>query len=209
MKYLAALFLLLFFIANADAAPPKGFHKGPYFMLQGGIFNFAADNNVRTGAKVGRDYEPAVGFNFGWNLYDWMAPEFQVRYTTNKNNGNREHVVKANFNFVYSLITDSLADRESIRLIPFLQSGPMLLLAAVPGDPTSSDKILSLWGPGIGVGGGLRVLYKRYVYFGLLAQSDFVVLPDRHQNVGGVNTKIIDGSMDAQFGATGTIGVHF
>jgi hypothetical protein len=209
MKYLTALFSVFILIANVEASPPKGFLKGPYFMLQGGIFDFTADNNARTGAKVGKNYEPIVGFNFGWNLYDSIASELQVRYTTNKNNGNREHVVKANFNFVYSFIMDKFANRESTRFIPFLQGGPMLLLAAVPGDPASSDKILSLWGPGVGIGGGLRVLYKRYIYFGLLAQSDFVILPDRNQNISGVNTKIIGGGPDAQFGVTGTIGVHF
>lgn len=194
---------------SAHARPPSGFHEGPYFMLEGGLLNFSADTNVRTNTKVGHDYEPAAGFTFGWNLVDWIAPEFEVKYTTNKNGGNREHVVNVGMNAVLYLITDQMTDFKSIHILPFVLAGPVFQFAAVPGDAASSDKTMSAWGPGFGAGAGIRMLFAKYGYAGITVRSDFVLLPDKSQNIGGATAKIMDGGFDVQLGLMGYIGVHF
>src|SRR3989338_6958293 len=130
----------------AFASPSSGFHKGPYFLLEGGVLNFEAD-------KVARNYEPTVGFHFGWNLKNYIAPELQIRYATNKNNGNREHIINVNVNTVFTFITNQLTKKNSVRLLPFIQGGVIAQFAAIPGDTSSTDRTVPMWGPGIGLGG--------------------------------------------------------
>ncbi len=195
-------FWILILPSSAFAKPPQGFHEGPYILINGGLFNYTADNNIHTGEKVGRDFEPTVGFNFGWNLTDWIAPELEVRYSTNKNNGNREHVVDVNLNAVYSFIIDE-------HFIPFIQGGPMAQFAAIPGDPGSNDRVIGYWGPGVSLGAGLMVMFLQYGYVGILGQYDFLHLPAKNQSIGGITTQITAGGWDPQFGASIQTGVHF
>ena len=196
-------------ICPAANAQPSGFHEGPYFMLHGGLLNFSADNNVRTSTKVGRDFEPSVGFNFGWNLKDWIGPELEVRYATNKNGGNREHIVNVNINAVYSFIIDQLGISKNSAVIPFIQTGPAIQLAAVPGDVLSTDNTMAVWGAGFGVGAGVKILFKRYGYAGILGQSDFIHLPNKYQNIGGSMVKVMNGGWEPEVGVSLMAGVHF
>lgn len=200
-----SLIICLFVIcdmAQALASPPTGFHKGPYIMLNGGILNYTVDNNQRTGAKVGRDIEPSIGFNFGWFIKDSIAPELMVRYSTNKNGGSREHVVNVNLNAIYSFIV-------SPTIIPFAQIGPVAQFAAIPGDPSSSDRTIALWGVGAGAGGGIRLLFLKYGYAGLLAQMDFIKLPSKYQDISGTSQRIIKGGFDVQPALSALAGFHF
>jgi hypothetical protein len=195
--------------AGALASPTKGFHEGPYILLNGGFFYYTADNNVRTGTKTNNDFEPTVGFNFGWNLKDYFAPELQARYSTSSNGNAREHVVDVNFNAVLTLVIDQLTSSKKIKLLPFLQAGPMLQFASLPADPASSNKTISVWAPGFSVGGGLRVLFLRYGYAGILGMCDFVSMPEKQQNFGGTDQVVIKGEWNAQPAFMGLLGVHF
>jgi len=203
------MLLCLAAASTSLARPQKDFLRGPYFMVGGGIMGYSADKNIRLNKKVGRDYEPDVGFVFGWNIVDYIAPELQVRYATNKNSGNREHLVTANINCVVTPIIDGMTDWENVKILPFVQGGPALHMAAVPGDPASSDKTIPLWAPGFGVGGGLRFLFGEYVFAALLAQVDFVDMPAKYQDIGGKSTKILAGGWDTEPSFNGMIGVHF
>lgn len=200
MKYFAIISLLAAW--PALAAQPSGFHEGPYFLLSGGILNFSADNNVRTGARVGSDFEPAVGFHFGWNITDNFAPELQVRYSTNEESNAREHVVNVNLNGVYSFIINSY-------FIPFVQAGGAALISAVPGDTASSDNLMSMWGGGIGFGAGIKTLFKKYGYAGILVQTDILQLKTNYQDIGATYQQITKGGWEALFGASALVGVHF
>lgn len=208
LSFLTFAFCLLTF-NFAFAKPPKGFHEGPYILFGGGVLNFSIDKNVRTNTNVGQDYEPAFSFAFGWNVTDWIAPEMQVRYATNKSNGNREHIANINFNAVFSLIIDALADAKYVQFIPFVQGGPLVQIASVPKDPESSDGAMRIWAPGFGVGTGLKLLFLRYGYVSLVAQCDFVSVDSQYQDIGGVRTKVLQGDLDTQPGFNGMIGFHF
>jgi len=194
----------------AEARAPKGFHEGPYFLLSGGMFTYTADNNARRNTTTGNDIEPTVGFNFGWNIKDYIAPELQTRYTTNRNSGRREYVASININAVYSFVTPQLTSfKNNVYILPFLQMGPVFQFAAVPGDPDADTSTLFQWGAGIGVGGGAKVLFGRYVYLGILAQSDFLYLNEKKQDIGGVPAIILNGGWDGQLAVSGLAGCHF
>jgi len=200
---------LIFFSATALAKPPKGFHEGPYFQFSGGVFQYTGDDNTRTSTRTANDWEPLIGFNFGWNVTDYFAPELQVKYSTNANSGNREHVMNVNINGVLTFITDYLTQMKNFKVLPYVQAGPMAQFAAIPGDPLASDSSIFLWAPGVSIGGGVRFMVSRYGYFGVMAQSDFVCLPEKSQNVAGTNEVIIGGGWSAQPAFLGLAGVHF
>ncbi len=209
MKKIWILFglCILSFGSSAYAKAPVGFHEGPYFLINTGVRNFTADNNARTGAQVGRNFEPVVGFNFGWNLTDYFAPELQARYSTSKSNGSREQLVNVNVNAIYFLVIDQLTS-SSVYILPFLQGGPVVQAGVIPGDPSVGGTITVVAG-GFGVGGGVRVMFLTYGYVGILGQVDFIDFPGKSQNIGGVDTTILKGGWDPQIGATFEAGVHF
>ena len=53
------------------------------------------------------------------------------------------------------------------------------------------------------------MMFATYGYVGLMGQVDFVSFPSKSQNIGGVETKVINGGWDAQAGFTALAGVHF
>jgi hypothetical protein len=205
----AVCLLSLVLSGSAYAKPPKGFHEGPYVLFGGGLLNFAIDDNVRTNTKVGRDYEPAASFAFGWNVTDWIAPELQVRYATNKAGGEREHIADINLNAVASLIVSALADAKHVQFIPFVQAGPLVQAAIIPKDPGTTDASMRIWSPGFGFGGGMKFIFLRYTYVSLVAQCDIVSVDSQYQEIGGVRTRVLQGGLDTQPGFNGMIGFHF
>lgn len=209
MKKVICLILLFFAISSTSFAAPKGFHEGPYFMLNAGLINYTVDNNARTGKKVGRDIEPAFGFNFGWNITDAIAPELLVRYATNKNDGNREHVINTHLNVVYSFLINSLIKHEKFRVMPIVKAGLVAQLAALPGDPLSNDDKVAVWGIGPSFTLGVRAMITRYVYCGINGESNFIRLPAKYQGISGIKAKILSGGWDLQLGLVGEFGVHF
>lgn len=210
LQKLAIIAAIIIVPSLALARPPQGFHEGPYIRFIGGMESVTFDNNRRTNQKVGQDYEGTVGFQFGWNLWDSTAAEFEGRYvTTQISNERREHVVNVNLNIKYSFITNGLTDIGYLHILPFVQGGPAALFAAVPGDPSTSDKILSVYGLGFGGGAGIDFLIGQYVYFGALFQADLYYVPVVRQNMNGSLQRIVGGDWEPQIGILGAAGVHF
>lgn len=203
------IIMIILIPSTALARPHKGFYEGPYLRIIGGMTSATFDNNSRTGAKMAGDFEGVYGFHFGWNLWDTTAPELEVRYATKKVRDNREHIVNTNLNIKYSFITDGLTGLGHLNIMPYVQGGPALLLAAVPGDPESSDRIMPAWGLGIGGGAGVDFLISRYLYFGLIVQADIHYIPSVNQTVNGTSQKIIAGGWEPQLGVLGAAGIHF
>src|SRR3989338_5625243 len=105
-------FLFLLFVTFlchpflAFARPLKGFHKGPYLALEAGLLQANNDHDEQAGNDVGRDFEGAFGFLFGWNISDPFAIELGGLYSTDFNVGRREHIVLTTVNGRYSFIFD-------------------------------------------------------------------------------------------------------
>jgi hypothetical protein len=207
---LTAFVLIIFSSGVANARPPKGFHEGPYLLFSGGMLTYTADDNVRTKTSTGNDIEPTFGFNFGWNLKDYVGAELQARYSTNRNAGVREHIATANISAVFTLVTPQLTNfKKPVYVLPFVQAGPAVQFAAVPADPAAGGGTLLHWGIGPSIGGGVRVLFARYFYVGVLAQVDFLYLNEKKQDIGGVQTVILNEGWDGQIGISGLAGCHF
>ncbi|MDP2600173.1 MAG: hypothetical protein Q8P84_05495 [Deltaproteobacteria bacterium] len=189
--------------------PRKGFYKGPYIMLAGGAMEFNWDKNETTGVEEGAPWELLLGLIFGWNLNDWIAPEILLRFTTDKNEGRREYIAGANLGFVFTLLADPLLDFEKWRVLPFIKPGFGLQAAVLPGAANSTQNRLTSFGVGPSVGGGVRFLFKKYLYFGVEVQEEFLRQTSLHQDVNGANTLIYKGGWVNQFETYLTAGVHF
>lgn len=219
MKYLvvaAAGLLAICISTQAVARPHRGFHTGPYLAVEAGIGHNDFDRNQRTDEKVGTVIEPTLGFLFGWNLYDWFATEMSGYYSTSEKRGRREHVAGLNLNAKFFLITDSLINFKSLRILPFAQVGPALNIAFLPGDESSlnpDDTRTSIaFGPS--VGGGVMFLFAKYVYLGLKAKGDFLYYEEIRQDIvaKGASTPsavIYRGGFIPSFVTTVVVGVHF
>jgi len=209
MKKVICLTLLFLIVSMTSSAAPKGFNKGPYFLLNAGFIHYTVDNNARTGRKVGRNIEPAFGFDFGWNITDEIAPELLIRYATNKNNGNREHIVNTHLSAVYNFLINGLVNHKIFHIIPIVKAGLVAQLAAIPGDPLSNDDKMAVWGIGPSFSAGVRAMITRYFYCGINGETNFIHLPAKYQEISGTKTKILSGGWDLQLGLVGEVGVHF
>lgn len=206
------LLLILFILllpAIVCAKPSKGFHEGPYLRIIGGLAATEFDNNPRTGDNQGGDYQGCFGFQFGWNLWDSTAAELEGRYSTKKIRDNREHLVNINLNIKYSFIVNGLTDLGGFHILPFVQGGPAALIAAVPGDPASNDRIIGVYGGGFGGGTGVDFLIKQYIHFGIFIQADVYYINPVNQTIGGRSQRVIKGGWEPQWGILGAAGVHF
>ncbi len=204
------IFLALLTTPAFAKLPRKGFMKGPYITLTGGVMQFDWDKNSRTGVEEGAPWEPMMGLGFGWNLNDWLAPELLIRYTTDDNQGRREYIAGANFGFVFSWLAKPLLDFEKWRVLPFIKPGFGLQVAVLPGDPSSADNKVTSIGFGPSVGGGIRFLYNKYLYFGLEAQEEILKQQNVIQTLNtGATLQIYKGGWVSQFETFATIGLHF
>lgn len=215
MRRILATALLLSLLAAASpswARPAKGFHTGPYLVLEGGAMQADFDTDQVTGQRQGNNWEPAVGFVFGWNIYDSLSAEMQGMYTTDKNGGRRIHIASANVYARFTLITDTLTDFPTFRILPFAKIGMGFRGTVLPATPTSAnpdDKITQI-GLGPSVGGGLAFLWKKYFYFGIDMQGDLYLYDDIDQTVGGVpNTRVYNGGFHPSFTGMVFVGVHY
>ncbi len=208
IAFLATLSLLI--ALPSQARPRKGFHSGPYLALEVGISQEDFDRDQVTGQNVGRDWESAFGFIFGWNIWDSFSAELQGRYTTNLNKGRRAHLANANFYGKYTFISNTLTDFERFRILPFVKGGLAVKVEALPGTPgaTHNTAIRTALGPAIG--GGLSFLWNKYLYFGIDAQEEFLFFGSIHQTVGATPDLLVyRGGFHPSFCAMGMIGVHY
>jgi len=160
MKMFVAAFLMivmLIFCASSHAEKPKkGFLHGPYLTLEMGAIQMDYDTDQVSGEKIGRDFEPAFGFLFGWNLNDNFSPEIQGKYATNFKSGRRLHVASANVYAKYTFIIDPLVDFKTLRILPFLKAGMAFRVAVLPGNRNATKNTITQMGWGPSPGGELK-----------------------------------------------------
>ena len=215
MKRLLATALIIIMIGAAGEAlarPQKGFHTGPYLVLEGGAWQSDFDRDQVTGQQQGNEWEPAVGFVFGWNMVDWFSAELQGKYTTDRNGGRRIHLASANVYSRFTLITDALTDWPSFRILPFAKAGLGIRATVLPSTPAASDPDDTMtqlgWGPSLG--GGIAFLWKKYFYFGIDVQEDLLIYGGKSQTVAGVpNTEVYKGGFHPSFSGMAFVGVHY
>ena len=205
---LAALAILIL-PASGFAKPQKGFHTGPYLMLEVGAMQENFDQDQVTGQSVGSDFEPTFGFIFGWNIWDFFSGELQGKYSTNSNGGRREHIAGANAYAKFTLIANALTDFPSLRILPFLKAGLATRIEDLPGTPGANHSTAARFGVGPSAGGGISFLWKKYFYFGIDVQEDLLDFDDIDQTVNGVMMHVYDGGWHQSFSAMGMIGVHY
>ena len=178
-------------------------------MLAGGAMEFDWDKNETTGIEEGSPWGLMLGLVFGWNVYDWLAPEVLFRFSTDKNDGRREYMAGANLGFVFTWLADPLLDFENWRILPFIKPGVGLQAAVLPGAANSTQNRLTSFGIGPSIGGGVRFLFKKYFYFGLEVQEEFLHQRSVYQAVNGARTRIYQRGWVGQFETYLTAGVHF
>lgn len=206
---LAALAILAV-AASAEARPRTGFHTGPYLALEIGIMQEDFDRDQVTGADVGRAFEPAFGFLFGWNIWDSFSGELQGRYATNRNADRRVHIASANAYGRYTFIADALTDFPTLRILPFVKGGTAVRVSAMPKTPAAGTGTVARVGAGPSVGGGVSFSWKKYFYFGVDLQEDLLFFDDIHETVNGaVGTTVYRGGFHPSFSAMGMVGVHY
>lgn len=194
----------------AEARPQKGFNVGPYLAIEAGAAQTEFDTDQVTGTKVAGEFEPAFGFIFGWNIYDWFATELQGLYSTDRNSGNRVHYASAVVTTKYFLILDALTDFPTFRVMPFAKAGAGLRASILPDTPAAGTGKVTSLGYGPSVGGGIAFIWKKYFFFGIDLQEDLFYYDGISQTVGGVpGTPVYKGGFHPSFTGTGFIGVHY
>lgn len=204
----------MFFALPAKAKPPKGFNTGPYLLAEGGIMQANFDYDQYSNINVGHDWEPVFGVIFGWNIWDWFSAELEGKYGTNKKASRREHLVSANLNAKYFFITNALTDFPSLRIMPTVKIGASFRVAVLPGNPNSTDTMVTTFGGGPSLGGGVTCIWKKYFTFGFTIQEDLLFFENVRQTltVNGTtvpNALIYEGGFKPQFSAMVIVGAHF
>ena len=207
----AAVFLIIIQLpCRVSARPPKGFHTGPYLTALVGVMQADFDRDQVTGRKAGWDFEPTFGILFGWNISDRFSAELQGLYATNENSGRREHIAGAGVFGKWTIVTDTLTDFKSLRILPFLKMGMSTRFAKLPGSPDADDDSMSTVGWGPSAGAGMAFLWHKYFYFGVDLQGDFLLFEDKRQTVGGTpGVLVYKGGLHPSFMALAILGVHY
>lgn len=217
MRWLvSSIFLTLLLVSQTAIAkkPHQGFHTGPYLMINAGLLEYDWDFNQRTQIQEGDRYEPVLGFTFGWYFNDFLATEFETRYSTSKNSGRREHIALLNVGVTLSPLIDPLLGLGRWNILPFINANLAMNIASLPGDSLASDNRVSTFGIGPGMGVGIRFQWRQYLYFGLHAKADWIHQPSKSQEIfvngssSGVQ-EIYRGGFHSNFSFLGSIGVHY
>lgn len=191
-----------------SARARKNFLAGPTIGFYGSAQRVNWDVNQRTGLAEGRSLEPMVGLGFGWNLSDTFAPELLVRYTSNANNGRRQYFVAANMGLAAIFLANPNSD--AFHILPFIKPGVGVWVSSLPGDTLAVDNRLSMKGIGPSIGGGVRFLFKKYLYFGLEAGEEWIYMEDKYQTLRAGGTQLTyRGGFKQMFSGLLMMGVHF
>lgn len=179
--------------------------RGPYILAGVSLMNINYDTNVRLKKKIGNDLEPAPTFTFGWDLTDELGLEMVGKYVNSKTDTVREHIIEAATSVVYHPQITPLSKRY---IQPTIKLGPILHIAALPGDPDTNNRYIATYGVGGHISCGVFVLYK-HLYAGLELQNSFLEFKDKYQTINNKNQKIYDGGLKHLIGGHATIGIHF
>ena len=215
MRKIISLFIVLFLLsATANAKPLEGFHAGPYLTVEIGLVQSSADDDQQANSKVGANFERSFGVLFGWNLNDYFATEIKGRYSTNQNQGRRQHLVNANLGGRYSFIFDKLTDFKSLRILPYVSSGIALRIASLPGNIQSSNSAITALAVGPYVGTGVTFMWKKYLYFGANLSGDLLFQESVRQDLDLAspalsNQLIYNGGFQPAFSTGFILGVHY
>lgn len=205
-----AILLLLSFASTVSARPRRGFHTGPYLLFEIGALQADFDTDAVTGEQVGHDFDATFGFLFGWNLWDEFSTELQGRYGTNLRAGRREHIASGNIYAKYTFIINALTDFPTLRILPFLKAGMASQISVLPANRDSTNETATQIGLGPSPGAGIAFLWKKYFYFGIDIQEDFLFYDDIRETVNGVpDTLVYRGGFHPSFSAMAMIGVHY
>jgi hypothetical protein len=201
--------------------PEKGWHKGPYVAVHGGMIQATDDRNIQTGVQFNGTFNPSVGLTFGWDINDWLGPMMQFSYSTatgRVGNGTpnypienaRQHIMSFSL-FARAVIPYFLKAKwqpRNIKILPYFKLGGtgygMLVNAGSNGNKVGG------YGGGVGVGAGVEFYIWKGIFFAIDLTENFIFQKATRETVGGVpNTKITNGGFYAQFNFLGLIGWHF
>lgn len=212
--FFVAVSVILLAGSVTTAEPLKGFHEGPYIAFEAGALQAEFDTDQQSGARVGRDIEPVFGLLFGWNITDIIATELKGFYSQSNKSGNREHIIGSNINGKFTWINDRLTHRPSLQILPYLVGGLALRFGVLPGNDNASDQSVVAFGYGPSIGGGISLLWKKYIMFGVGAQGDFLFFDESRQNLDlatptANNQLIYNGGFEPSFLTAFTFGIHY
>jgi len=230
MKKILMLAVAVLVFATAGAAhagkvkasdfPEKGWHKGPYVAITGGMMQMSKDRHTQTGRKFNGSINPAFGLAFGWDIADWIGPLLQMTYsTTTAQVGDgtatypvenaRQHAMDFGLYCRATLpyFTRASWQPNNVKFIPYAKLGGTGYAMFV-NSPTDANKI-GAYGGGIGVGLGMEFFIWKGLFLAVDFTENLIFQGSYYRTINGVNTKVVDGGLNAQALILGMLGWHF
>lgn len=200
---------LILFSASPLHAMRKGFYKGPYLLLDVGVMHFNWDVNQNLNRQQAGSFPLLYGLTFGWNVSDWVALELFTRYSTDNKRGEREHIGAGSLGTAFFWIVNPLTGHNKWQVLPFLKTSATYQVAALPGDPSSTDRFLITQGVGPSGSGGVRFIHNKYLYFGIEFQQHLLFHEGKSQVLRGVQKQIYNRGWKKQFESFLSVGIHY
>ncbi len=189
--------------------PEKGWHKGPYLTITGGMMQVTNDRHSVTGRKFDGPIDPAMGITFGWDIADWIGPMLQITYATASSqvgdpanaaaattyNGvtypagtfpvenARQHVLDFGLYCRATLPYFTRANWQwnNLKIIPYAKLGGVGHGLFVNA-PNGNNKVGAVGG-GIGVGAGVEFFIWKGLYVGLDLTEHFIFQKSFYRNL--------------------------
>lgn len=201
--------------------PDKGWHKGAYLAIHGGMMQATNDTNLVTNRSFDGKIIPSVGLTFGWDIADWIGPMLQLSYGFAKSqvgDGNvdspiedgREHAI--NFSLfvraTHPYFTRAAWQPKGIKFIPYLKLGGTghATYVHASGDANKTGA----FGGGVGVGAGCEFFIWKGIFFAIDYTENIIFQQSVYKTIRGVpNTEILAGGTKFQANVLGLFGWHF
>lgn len=218
LSFLVISTLATFISCAKPSYPNKGWHKGPYAVAMGGISQVSNDKNVDIDKPFAGFFSPSVGLMLGWDIADWIGPQFYTRYsfaTDTVGNGTavhpsehgREHVLNISLLARFTLAGYAPLTDGTVKILPYVKIGGSAHGLYVNAS-TDANKVGS-WGYGPAIGAGIEMLLVKHLWLGLDIQEDLLFLQSAYKTISGIRTKVLDGGFKGQFSVMGTLGWHY
>lgn len=234
MKKLVILAVALGLLTAAGSAiagakwPDKGWHKGFYFGLGGGLMQATNDKHVVTGRTFDGSVLPAFGLTLGYDILDWIGPQLTATFATGRGQvgtatgaagtfgpgtfpleNAREYA--ANIGLYVRATAPYFVDagwqHENFKFIPYAKLGGighgLYVNAHTPANKTGA------YGGGLGGGLGIEMFIWKGIDICIDATENVIFQGSYYRTISGTRTKVIEGGTKAQFNLLGTIGYHF
>ena len=206
--------------ARADEEfPEKGWHKGSYIVVTGGMMQATDDTNIQTNRKFDGTFIPAVGLTYGYDFLDSLGMMFQITFggftsagvgdgtATYPNETGKEHVINLSLAARYTFLTGWQGQPSGVKILPYVKLGGTGRALYIH-TPTDNNKV-GAYGGGVAVGAGLEFFVWKGLFFAIDATEHLMFMMDHFRTINGTNTKIIDGGFKPNFQLLGMIGYHF